>query len=210
MKIGSCGALESRLKKPFGVMLIEDVLYVTDNESSCVKMFTVTGEYLGQFGNSESNPGLEQLCSPTGICSDGRGHILVADFGNRRVQIFSADGAYVDSFQCAGKPLSVAVDNTGKVYVVSNALNCVQVFSSDGRLLSLFTGNSTLRSPTALAIDENGYLLVSESDNSRICIFDHNENLVTSVSTHAPNGISLDVHGDIYVATPGNYCVKKY
>lgn len=134
----------------------------------------------------------------------------MADFGNRRVQIFSADSAYVDSFQCAGKPLSVAVDNTGKVYVVSNALNCVQVFSSDGRLLSLFTGNSTLRSPTALAIDENGYLLVSESDNSRICIFDHNENLVTSVSTHAPNGISLDVHGDIYVATPGNYCVKKY
>lgn len=73
LKIGSCGALESRLKKPFGVMLIEDVLYITDNESSCVKMFTVTGEYLGQFGNSESNPGLEQLCSPTGICSDGKG-----------------------------------------------------------------------------------------------------------------------------------------
>ena len=94
LKIGCCGALESHLKKPFGVMLIKDV---SDNESSCVKMFTVMGEYLGQFGNSGSNPGLEQ---PVGICSDGRGHILVADFGNCRVQIFSADveGAYVDSF----------------------------------------------------------------------------------------------------------------
>ena len=66
------------------------------------------------------------------------------------------------------KPLSVAVGNSEKVYVVSNTLNCVQVFSSDGNLLSLFTGNSTLCSPTALAIDENGYLLASESDNNRI------------------------------------------
>ena len=58
-----------------------------------------------------------QFSDPYGICTDGRGRVLVADYSNNRVQVFTADGIFVTSISCNGGPYDVAVDNTGNIHV---------------------------------------------------------------------------------------------
>ena len=89
------------------------MLYVVDYNNHRVQKFTLTGEYLGQFGSPGSNDG--QFNGPYGICTDGRGRVLVADYGNNRVQIFNGDGTFVSSIS-ASNPYDVAIDNTGNIH----------------------------------------------------------------------------------------------
>ena len=63
--------------------------------TALAEFLATTGEYLGKFDGQFSNP--------QGITHDGKGQILVADYNNKRVQIFKADGSFVQSINCNGK-----------------------------------------------------------------------------------------------------------
>jgi hypothetical protein len=43
--------------------------------------------------------------TPHSIASDARGNIYVADRGNRRVQVFDSEGAFLRSFSVVGVPV---------------------------------------------------------------------------------------------------------
>ena len=111
------GTGDGQLNRPFGLAILGEVLYVADSGNNRVQKFTLTGEYLGQFGNEGLHN--HRLSDPHGICTDGRGRVLVADYGNNRIQIFTADGAFVSSISCGTNsgPYDVAVDNSGNIHV---------------------------------------------------------------------------------------------
>lgn len=70
------------------------------------------------------------LSDPRGLATDGKGHLLVADFGNNRVVVINEkDKSFVSSFSVE-QPSWVAVHpKTGAVYVCSKQ-TCVVKFSS--------------------------------------------------------------------------------
>jgi hypothetical protein len=72
-----------------------DVLYVLDAQSQTVQTFDLTGAYLGSFGGPGQGPG--ELASPYSLALDDRGQIWVADAGNRRYSVFTADGQALTS-----------------------------------------------------------------------------------------------------------------
>ena len=58
---------------------------------------TSTATYLSQFGTHGRGNG--QFNQPSGIAIDPTSHnIVVADYGNNRVQIFSSAGVYLSQF----------------------------------------------------------------------------------------------------------------
>ena len=63
-----------------------------------------------------------QFLHPAGVCVDRCGHILVADHGNDRVQMFSADGQWlsilIDSSSGLNAPTDVATDDLGFLWVL--------------------------------------------------------------------------------------------
>ena len=209
LQIGSQGSGDSQLSYPIGLTIVGEVLYVADHSNYRVQKFTLTGEYLGQFGSKGSSEG--QFSNPYGICADGRGRVLVADYSNNRVQVFTADGIFVTSISCNGSPYDVAVDNSGNIHVTLYSSHCVAVFSSDGKQLTTYGSSSDSKSPYGIAIDEEGYRYVSCYSNNRIYVFSPEGTCVSNYSCPSyPRCMTLDNHGNIYLASHGGNCVTKY
>uniref|UniRef100_A0A1X7TQV7 Uncharacterized protein n=1 Tax=Amphimedon queenslandica TaxID=400682 RepID=A0A1X7TQV7_AMPQE len=98
-RIGSKGNGNGQFSRPWGLLLVGDRLYVSDYSLDRVQYFSaITGQYIGQFGSKGS--GNEQFCNPEGMSTDGKGNILVADYSNKRVQVFKEDGTFVQVMQC--------------------------------------------------------------------------------------------------------------
>ena len=104
------------LSNPWGITLANDAIYVVSQETHRIKIYAWSGECIGEFG--EEGTGDKQFKSPCGICSDNNGHIVVADHGNSRLQIFTTDGNHVRSIPCATNPYDVALDNEHNIHVI--------------------------------------------------------------------------------------------
>jgi DNA-binding beta-propeller fold protein YncE len=65
-------------------------------------------------------------------------------------------------------------------------------------------GKGKFDSPTGIAVDPNGNILVADTGNGRIQKFSANGTFVTSIATTDPNGIAVDHAGNIYVAEIGS------
>lgn len=114
--IGSNGKGEGQFKSSYGLLLVRDVLYVTDNLAHYVQYFSATtGEYLGgKFGSYGSKDG--QFSNLQGITYDSKGNIIAADYHNKRIQWFRSDGTFIKSIQCSGSPSDVAIDNDNYIH----------------------------------------------------------------------------------------------
>ena len=63
-----------------------DYLLITSCYSHFVVLYTLGGELVHEFGGRGSDPG--RFEGPLGICVDEHGLVYVADWGNKRVQVF--------------------------------------------------------------------------------------------------------------------------
>ena len=61
-------------------------LLITSHSSKTVMVYTLEGELVHEFGGEGSHPG--RFDKPAGICVDDNGVVYVADYGNKRVQVF--------------------------------------------------------------------------------------------------------------------------
>lgn len=72
----------------------------TDLLAGRVRVWSPGGEPVGEWG--ESGRGPHQLLEPWGIACAADGDVLVADHGNHRIQRFSADGEWRESWASGG------------------------------------------------------------------------------------------------------------
>ena len=95
-----------------------------------VKVFRKDGVLRHSIGTRGSGDG--QLCCPAGLTIDWFSNLVVCDFGNNRLQIFTIDGKFVSAIggQHTGLegPRSVAGSTTGQLFVTDKEKNCVHVF----------------------------------------------------------------------------------
>lgn len=90
------GKISLDFKKPRGLAILQDKLYVVDSENHRIaKIENIdSGEpsavYFSQIGSA---PG--ELLNPQGIVSNGKDRLYIADAGNSRIQVFDADGRYI-------------------------------------------------------------------------------------------------------------------
>ena len=82
-KIGRLG----QLHYPYGVAVKQDgTVIVTESGDSRVAIFSPTGEFLRHLGGPGSEPGL--FNHPRHVCVNSKGHVIIADEMNQRIQIF--------------------------------------------------------------------------------------------------------------------------
>ena len=107
-------------------------LYVTNDDNSVIRVFSIDGDLLRSFGCDEN--GTKKLSSPHGVCVAGQ-YVYVTDEGLHNVSVFTTEGAYVTSFGhrgseegCFSFPCGLCVDRDGFVYITDFNNDRVQVF----------------------------------------------------------------------------------
>jgi DNA-binding beta-propeller fold protein YncE len=104
---------------PYGIATTPagDRVYVTDHIRHVVMLFSGSGRLLGEFGGEGIGRG--QFLRPAGVAVGPDGTVFVADRCNRRVQRFSAEGQFIESFGHGSldTPTFLTVDRGGDVFV---------------------------------------------------------------------------------------------
>ena len=220
LTIGSPGSEQAQFQNPFGLTIYNGVLYVVDQGNNRVQKFTLSGEYIGEFGSNGS--GESQLSGPQGISHDGKGNILVADSNSYKVKVFTTEGSFVKAIECSGTPSDVAVDNDGNIHATIRNQNNVQVFSPSGVGIKVYSNaNGYFQNPQGIAIDNRGYCFITaqyiqynrygNSTHYYLHILDTNGQQLNLLSGfNQPYGVALDKDGSIYVADNAYQRVMQY
>jgi DNA-binding beta-propeller fold protein YncE len=174
---------EKVLKSPGGLRIVDNKLYVTDIRDNKVFIFSLDGKKLMEIGG----PGVDngKFIAPNAVAVDFDRNIYVTDSGNNRVQIFDKTGKFLRIINGSkdGKgdstfvnPRGVGVDSKGNVYVVNSLSHSISAFDKDGKELyelgGMGTENGKLYLPNGLFVDDRDDLLVTDTINQRVSIFE--------------------------------------
>lgn len=75
----------------------ENNIYVSDSLLHCIKVFSKKKGFIQKIGKKGRGPGL--LLTPTQLGFNEKNHLIVNDFGNRRIQEFSKTGRLINSYK---------------------------------------------------------------------------------------------------------------
>jgi RHS repeat-associated protein len=165
---------EGVLKEPIGLAYsnYNNRLYVTDAGDGRVLEFKpeVYGEYtiIGKKGTGNG-----EFSYPEGIVADSSGNIYVTDT-SRRVQKFSAAGAYISQFasEHMSGPDGIAFDSKGNILIADGWGNDVQSYSPSGVYQYEFGLGGSLpgqfKDPTGIVLDGSDDMFVIDTNNNRI------------------------------------------
>jgi DNA-binding beta-propeller fold protein YncE len=114
-------------------------IYVTDGYRNCrVHRFTGDGKLITSWGTPGKGPG--QFHLPHSIAITAEGNLLVSDRSNRRIQIFTPDGAYLGEWTGMGGPNDITRGKDGNFYIAEQEIDhgpahvCVR--APDGTVLA--------------------------------------------------------------------------
>ncbi|TRY84899.1 hypothetical protein DNTS_002019 [Danionella cerebrum] len=139
------------------------------------RIFSNTGEFQSRFGVRGRSPG--QLQRPTGVAVHPNGDIIIADYDNKWVSIFSSEGKYkakLGSGRLMG-PKGVSVDQNGHVIVVDNKACTVFIFQPSGKLVTKFgcrgNGDRQFAGPHFAAVNNNNEIIITDFHNHSVKVF---------------------------------------
>lgn len=107
-------------------------IWIADNFDCHVRAYNNEGKELHSYNGSHG--GSPQHFSPTGICNDLLGHVLVCNChrSNPSIHLLDINGEFLKMILCDRKdvkePWGLCVDDKGKLYLGQNNCNMIEVF----------------------------------------------------------------------------------
>ena len=181
------------------------------------------------WGTKGTAPG--QFDGPRGIAVDRQGNVYVSEYGNNRIQKFSASGQLIEVIGRQGalagqmdQPFGLFVDLRGTLFVAEWGNNRVQRFATAGQPAYVWGSATGQKSaargefnfPQGIAFDAQGMMYVTDAGNHRVQVFAPSGQLQAVWGQrgdapgqfYAPDGIAIDGAGNIYVTEYGNNRVQ--
>ncbi len=162
--------------------------------------------------------GKGQFDSPTGIAVDPNGNVLVADTGNRRIEKFSPNGAFVTDIGQFEAPNGIAIDHAGNIYIAEiGSKHCVQKLGPDGTFIAKWAPD--LYGPRKIAIGPDDSIYVVDSGRNRIVKFSPDGQVLASWGSEGSgdgqfrglSSVAVDsINSKVYVADPLNSRIQLF
>ncbi len=111
-------------------------IYVADGYGNArIAKYDADGRWIRNWGSRGSDSG--QFDSVRGIAVDARGLVYVADHGNRRIQVFDADGNFQRQIDGVGAPSAICISPGSTQYLYVSDSNPQDDMEYDGGILKL-------------------------------------------------------------------------
>ena len=189
-------------------------------DEHCITIInTSNGEQIRHFGECGSGQG--QFIYPRGVALTQDGCVIVADWYNHRLQVFTVEGAFISSVGSEGsqplqflRPYAIAVHQNGKLFVTDGDNHRVQVLNPDLTFSHCFGKHGSLpgelRKPRGVAIDSVGMVYVADWRNCQVQKFTPEGEVLAVIyaapAGHSarkfddPVGVHVDSNNILYVA----------
>jgi len=156
-------------------------IYIADGMAGNVNRiakFNKEGNFLKQWGSTGAGDG--QFSGPKALAVDANGNVYVADSGNKRIEVFDADGTFKSQFSGVGSPLAMCITSGSTQYLyISHAGDkdgmddaAILKVSLDGKIVGKFgsAGRQLKQFGLANSLDcrSETELLVGEMTNWRV------------------------------------------
>lgn len=209
------------LVKPYGIALQNGTLYVCDTMAASVQVFDLAKKRARYF-----TPRAEgRLATPINITLDTDGTRYIADTSRNQVLIFGKDDAYKGAIgrKDEMKPCDVAI-TADRLYVADLQNHCVRVLNKSDHS-PLFTiprdpkaAEGKLFSPTNLALDSQGRLLVTDTGAFAVRVYDLEGKFLSTIGSQGvapglfarPKGIAVDHESRVYIADAASQVVQLF
>jgi len=220
-KFGSSGSADGQLNTPTDIAIDgEGNLWVTDSGNDRLQKFSPEGKFLAKFGSSGAEPG--KFLYPARLAIAPNGHIWVSDDGYYRVEEFTAGGEFVRQVTGFVRPSGVEVDAEGHVWVVDrgdteDGNHEVVELSATGEVLGKFgsfgDGDGEFETPTVMAIEPSGNLLVPDRWTGRVQRFTPAGAYLAQFGgeqLNEPEGIAVAPDDVVYVSNSWSNKIEKW
>jgi DNA-binding beta-propeller fold protein YncE len=150
--------------------------------------------------------------------------VYVSDRPTASIYIYDANGTYQRAvtpvLDVKGwQPLGMAFDATGNLYVtdVGQSPQRVRVFDTTGHEIRTIGADAKFDFPNGVAVDEGGYVYVTDSNNGRLLVFGPDGQVVAQVGRGVgegnlglPRGIAIDGEARLYITDSTGQRVLVY
>ncbi|MEW9052374.1 MAG: 6-bladed beta-propeller [Neobacillus sp.] len=180
-----------------------------------------------QFSHQLNGDFETSLNKPMDVASSNS-FIYVTDTNNKRVVVFDLSGAPIFNFGEQGNkegqfnfPYGIAVDSNNRVFVADLYNGNISIFDEKGKFIDYFapqySKDKVISSPGGLRIIDNKVYL-TDIESSKAFVFSMEGELILEVGAPgsedgqfiAPNAITADKEGNIYVVDSGNQRVQVF
>jgi sugar lactone lactonase YvrE len=176
------------------------------------RVLTRDGAFVKAFGDD----GLFQ--SAHSVTVDAQGNLWVTDSAAHVVHKLSPEGRLLMTLGKKGvagdntsrdlfnQPNHVALAPSGDIYVSDGYVNARVVhFTADGRLVRIIGGvkgsqPGQLQLPHGVALDSRGRILINDSDNQRVSVFDRDGAFVEAWPYPSRGGIAVAADDTVYIS----------
>lgn len=204
------GRGEEHFIRPTGVAERGGVLYVADPGAQAL---WILDPRQNRFIKVEQ-VGAATLASPVAVALGPDGGVFVADTWLKKVFLLDREGKVIRIAAEEGlaRPAGLAYDAIDKrLYVADSSKHSIAAYGPDGGLSRTWgqrgAQNGEFNSPTHLALDRKGTLLVTDALNFRIQAFDREGRFLWKLGRlgdgsgdfAAPKGLATDSEGHVYV-----------
>ncbi len=175
-----------------------------------------------------------QLSAPRNLAIGPDGRLYVADSGNHRIQVFTAEGEFVTTWGAFGsqpgtfnEPWGIAVDEEF-VYVADTWNFRLQKFTLDGEFVAVLgeagepaegeTGGGLFFGPRDIIFLPDGNLLITDTGNHRLQVLTPEGDFVQAIGSQGVQvgqfyePVGLGIYGDelFYVADTWNGRIQQF